>query len=172
MSLNTLGSIALAAVLVSAPAWAQYQWREANGRMVYSDLPPPASVAPSAVLRTPTRTTDAQAATATEVPRDGGAPAANTKAASAAPSLNDRELDYRKRRLERADAERKAAETAAQAKRQAAACDDARAEIRALESGQRIARVDERGERQILDDTQRASRLDAARQSVQENCKG
>ncbi|MCX7201772.1 MAG: DUF4124 domain-containing protein, partial [Burkholderiales bacterium] len=34
-------------VLAAAPlAHAQYKWRDANGRMVYSDMPPPASVRP------------------------------------------------------------------------------------------------------------------------------
>ena len=32
---------------------AQYQWRDAKGRMVCSDLPPPTSVAPDRIIRGP-----------------------------------------------------------------------------------------------------------------------
>ena len=171
----------LVVALAAAPsAFAQYQWRDANGRMVYSDLPPPASIAPSAVIRSPARPPQAgdpggsgAAATPKAAPSAAVAPARPASPAARVdtpPSAADRELEYRKRRLERAEAERKAAEAQADARRRSAACDDARGEVRTLESGMRVARVNAAGEREVLDDAQRAARLDAARGTVRDAC--
>jgi hypothetical protein len=51
MKLLLMLSLAIAAL---PAAHAQFQWRDANGRMVYSDLPPPSGVPPAQVLRKPT----------------------------------------------------------------------------------------------------------------------
>jgi len=162
----------LVLALVAAPdASAQYQWRDADGRMVYSDLPPPASVAPAAVLKAPTRVTPVET-TSGSAASTSTAPGPAVSTASAAPqSAADREMEFRKRRLERAEAEKKAAEAEARSQRAQQACTETRGEIRTLESGVRISRMNERGEREYLDDAQRASRLDAARKSMQEACK-
>lgn len=171
MSIRHLLPLFLVALVASPLAHAQYKWRDANGRLVYSDMPPPASVPQGAVLQAPNR----PATPVAPVTDSGGtgmaakAAAAPTAAASA-PSMADRELEFRKRRMERADAERKATEEAARAKQAAAACDDARAQLRTLESGIRITRVTESGEREFLDDAQRAARLDAARASLSKHC--
>ena len=79
-------------------------------------------------------------------------------------------MAFRKRQLERAEAERKATEAQAEARRAAAACDDARTQARTLESGIRVARVNERGEREVLDEAARASQLESARRSIREHC--
>src|SRR5690606_7951222 len=39
--------------LAGAAQAVQYQWRDDKGRMVYSDLPPPASVTPDRIVRAP-----------------------------------------------------------------------------------------------------------------------
>ena len=80
-------------------------------------------------------------------------------------------MAFRKRRTERAEAERKAEEAAAQAQRMARACEDSRTQVRTLESGVRMGRVNERGEREIVDDATRASQLESARRSVRELCR-
>ena len=170
MSARHLLPLLLAALAAAPHASAQYQWRDANGRMVYSDLPPPASVPPSAVQRAPARQTPAVApggsgVTASE-PRPGGTPAAG----GAAPSIAEQEMAFRKRRLERAEAERKATQAQAEARRAAAACEFARAQVRTLESGMRVARVNEGGEREVIDEATRASQLDGARRSMREHC--
>ena len=49
------GVIAVAGLLFALPALADsWQWRDAAGRMVYSDLPPPAEVRAAQILRSPT----------------------------------------------------------------------------------------------------------------------
>ena len=173
MSPRHLLPLLLLALAAAPHASAQHQWRDANGRMVYSDMPPPASVAPSSVLRAPAR----------PAPADGpggsgataSAPPTSLNAAppgAAPPSAADRELEFRKRRMEKAEAERKATEASIQAQRKASACADSRSEVRSLESGMRVSRINEKGERETLDDAQRASRLEAARAGVKEACQG
>ncbi|HYF60454.1 MAG TPA: DUF4124 domain-containing protein [Burkholderiaceae bacterium] len=172
MSLRHLLPLLMLALAAAPDASAQvHQWRDANGRMVYSDMPPPASVRPSAVIRSPARPTPADGAggsgaTASAEPalRAASAPA------SEAPSAADREMEFRKRRLERAEAERKAAEAGRLAERRTQACEAARSELRALESGMRLMRVNERGEREFVDDATRDRRLEAARAGVSEHC--
>lgn len=205
MSIRHLLPWLLMALAAAPLAHAQYKWRDANGRMVYSDMPPPASVAPSAVLQAPARPapaadpggSGATARAATAAPPAGlSAPAAMAPPtgggmAAAAPAMGgpppgmatpssaasgtamtaaDRELEFRKRRMERAEAERKAAEDAAKKKEMAAACDDTRNQVRTLESGMRVSHVNEAGERVVMDDATRASKLAAAQNALRKNC--
>jgi hypothetical protein len=166
------------ALVATTDASAQYQWRDAEGRMVFSDLPPPPSVAPAAVLKAPVRVAPpettpgaAVSSNASSAPAVSSASAAPPSASAAPPSAADREMEFRKRRLERAEAEKKAAEAEARSQRAQQACTETRGEIRNLESGARISRMNERGEREFLDDAQRAARLESARKSMQDACK-
>jgi hypothetical protein len=175
MSSRLLLPLLLLTLAASPDASAQFQWRDANGRMVYSDMPPPASVAPDAVIRAPARPAPAGGAGGSaESPTAAGADAAQPEraapAAAPAPTAADRELEFRKRRMERADAERKAAAAAQTAQLRASVCEDARSSVRALESGMRVSRVNAQGEREVVDESQRAARLDAARKAVKDNC--
>lgn len=161
--------------------WAQYQWRDENGRMTFSDLPPPASTPPTNVLRAPARPA-AQASTAPSAsPGASQASAASGAASSATPAAPagtpaataaDRELEFRKRQLERADADRKQTERRAQSDRIARACEDARASLRVLESGMRITQVNGNGEREYLSDEARERKLASMRQDLQQQCEG
>ncbi len=158
---------------------AQYQWRDGKGRMVYSDLPPPASVSPDRIIRAPflppARPAEAPAPSAAA---DAGAPPNVDVAAAAAPgaptaaplSAAEREMAWRKRMDERAAAEKKAAEDSKRSLELAQACSDAQADIRLLESGQRIQRVNATGEREYLSDDERRERLANARKRVGERC--
>jgi hypothetical protein len=173
MSTRHLLPLLLLALVPAPDAHAQFQWRDANGRMVYSDLPPPVSVPPRSVLNAPAGQAPAgmsggSGETAAAGPASAVAPAPGARPPSAA----DRELQYQKRRLERAESERKAAEAATQARRVSAACEDSRNEIRTMESGMRMASVNERGEREVVTEAERQRRLDAAHRQVRELCKG
>jgi hypothetical protein len=175
LPLRHLLPLLLLALVVAPDASAQFKWRDANGRMVYSDQPPPTSIPPDAVLQAPGLRPAAERQGATgDAAKATGAVAGSTPAApassAAATSAADRELEFRKRRMERAESERKSGEEAAKARRVAASCEETRAELRTLESGMRISRVNERGEREFIDDEQRAARLDAARKSSREHC--
>lgn len=164
-------------------AAAQYQWRDSQGRMVYSDLPPPPSVAPSRIIRAPEapRGADpsavppgqnpaAQAATGAGVQPVTAARSSPPAASDAGLSIADREMAYRKRLADRAEDEKKAMEASRRKLELARACNDARGDIRSLESGQRISRINAAGEREFLSDAERSERMSAARKSVSERC--
>jgi hypothetical protein len=136
--------------------------------MVYSDQPPPTSIPPDAVLQAPGLRASAERSSGTAGDA-AKAPGAGTGSAAAVSSA-DRELEFRKRRMERAETERKAAEETAKTRQAAAACEETRAELRTLESGMRVSRVNERGEREFIDDEQRAARIEAARKTSREHC--
>lgn len=156
--------LAVAGLLLAAPVLAgTWQWRDASGRMVYSDQPPPSSVPASRILRGPT-------------PAQGAATqAASPATAAAAPaprSWVEKEQASRKRALECEEAERKQGAEREQAARSARACEEARTALRTLESGQRMSYIDDKGERQVLDDAERARRAEAARQEIARSCTG
>ena len=192
LSLRRCVALAAAAAMLGMAGGAaavQYQWRDDRGRMVFSDQPPPASVAPVRIIKAPASAQSAPAAT-DAVPAAAGTGAGSTAAApvaaakagngagngagvsevSPAESIADRELAFRKRMAERAEQEKKAAEAAERDTKLAKACDDARGDIRSLESGQRISRINAAGEREFLSEAERAQRLKNARVNVSERC--
>ncbi|MGL4573377.1 MAG: DUF4124 domain-containing protein [Burkholderiaceae bacterium] len=185
-----LRAAAAAALLVAAAAaHAQaWQWKDEQGRMQFSDQPPPASVKPENIIKTPSgapaRPTgkskitydDPTAKKADE--KAAAAPAAAASPAAAKPAAKDdkpmttaeREADFQKRKKAEAEAADKAAKEAAVAKEKQHACTSARNNLAALESGQRIARPNAKGEREFLDDAQRAQEISRNRESVSKAC--
>jgi hypothetical protein len=195
MSVQKLLLFLTIAIAVMPAAHAQYQWRDANGRMVFSDLPPPPGVKPAQILRAPASprpdspaaagltggsapaaaaspaAADAEPAAAAQAPADADASSAPSAAPQPAASAAEREMAFRKRQAERTEAQRKLDEENARARKLAAACDDQLSELRALESGVRIARVNDRGQSEYLDEAQRAQRTESVRRTVREHCK-
>lgn len=178
-----LAIVAASATLAFAGATAmaaQYQWRDGQGRMVYSDLPPPLSVAPERIIRAPhmpradvPRAPDPSAPdAAATVPVAPVAAAVKDAAATneAALSVADRDMAYRKRMAENAEQENKAAQASRRKMELAKACSDAQSNIRSLESGQRISRINAAGQTEFLSDAERSERLKTARKSVGERC--
>jgi hypothetical protein len=198
---RTLSAL-LAALLVAtagaahAQAW---QWKDEQGRMQFSDQPPPANIRPENIIKTPSGTPARPAAQSRQrityddptakKPEDKANPAAkpilaDTKDAKAAPAADgkaaakddkpmtaaEREADFQKRKKAQAEAEEKSAKEAAQAKVKQQACTSARNNLAALESGQRIARPNAKGEREFLDDSQRAQEISRNRESVSKAC--
>jgi hypothetical protein len=140
----SLQRLFLSAILAAAcsGALAQYSWLDSRGVKQYSDMPPPSDVPASRILKAPGGRS-AQAAGAADSP-------------AAAPSLAEREADFRKRRAQAQESEREAEERRRRYAEFARNCEQARNYARALDSGQRIGRLDAGGERQYLDDGQKA----------------
>lgn len=166
-----VGVLLAATVLLAWPgaAQAQWKWRDAQGRVTVSDLPPPREVAERDILQRPSPVVR-PAAPAASVPEGAGAPAAAT-AAPARPAPVDKELEARKRA---ADAEA-AAKTRAEEQRNAALraenCRRARQHLATMDSGQRVARINDKGEREVLDDEARAAESRRAREVIASECR-
>jgi hypothetical protein len=161
--LNIMRAVQLAAgaslLLVAGLGHAQYVWVDAKGVKQFSDRPPPQGTPQKNILKA------RNMPTATE-----SAPAAATDAApKAAPaSLADREADYRKRKTEQAESDKKAGAEAEHAKNKAAACSAARQAKGVLENGMPLRDTNE--ERSWLDDKQRNERKAAAQKVIDEHC--
>jgi hypothetical protein len=99
----------------------------------------------------------------------GSAP--GSSAPAPAKSLAERDADFKKRALERQEAEKKAEKTQADTQEAERNCLDARSQLRALQDGQRIARTDPKtGERIVLEDKDRPNEIANAQKSVDAWC--
>ena len=172
-------TIAVAIVLAgfaSTPSEAQWAWKDGNGRLVYSDRPPPSDIKPANVVRQPNTQALANPAPASGPLDDSGKPsdAKNSEAKNPTPgapkTVAEREMEFRKRQQERADSDKKAAEEQTKSATKTAECDRARGYMKSLEEGVRITRTDALGNREFLDDAQRAAEADRTRKIIQSTC--
>lgn len=124
-----------------------YQYKDAQGRTVFSDTPPPGANATKKNLN---------------VPQPSG---------DAARSTQDKLQEFQKRREDRLEAESKAAKEQAEKDKAAENCTRARNRLTALQSGQRIVRFNAQGEKEYIDDPTREKEIASAQQSVAEWCK-
>ena len=172
-------TIAVAIVLAgfsSTPSEAQWAWKDGNGRLVYSDRPPPSDIKPANVVRQPNTQVLANPAPASGPLDDSGKPsdAKNSDTKNPTPgapkTIAEREMEFRKRQQERADSDKKAAEEQTKNAAKAAECERARGYMRALEDGVRLQRTDAAGNREFLDDAQRAAEAERTRKIIQSTC--
>lgn len=148
---------------LGTPAIAQYIWLDEKGVKQYSDMPPPASVPASRILKQPGAPLPASQQSrqeATDTVPSTGAPA---------PTLAEQNAAFKKRQQEAGEKEKRAAEQARLAAEKAKNCDRSREYLRSLESGERITRTDMAGERSFLTDEQRSAEIHDAREALA-NC--
>ena len=178
---SLFSSILTGLVLAAAfqPAHAQWIWKDENGRTVASDQPPPKSVPLSHIVKSPrARGTNDAAVDANAPVKDGDSKDADKKdgkvdavKADAPKSLADRDLDYKKRQKDAAEAEQKQQADATKAKAMQENCTAMRGNMAALQAGGRTARVNEKGERYYLDDAQRQGEVEKTRGQIEQFCK-
>jgi type IV secretory pathway VirB10-like protein len=151
------GALALTSLL----AHAQYSWIDDKGTRVFADRPPPPGTPPERILKTP-RGFEPRP----PQPDAAAAAPASAPTAKAAPTLAERDEDFRKRAAQREADDKKAAQEATDKAAKTANCQIARENARTLEAGVRISTVDEKGERVILSDEERARRTARTRQTL------
>jgi hypothetical protein len=147
---GTAIAAAVACLVLAAPAAAAlYKWTDANGRVVYSDQPPPANIKAEQLNATP--------------------PPANPHAVR---EMANQEAELKKRQAERAKADEQIAKARAEAEKKSAACTRAAGQVRALAAGQQaVYRVNEKGERYALDDAARLKERQELEAWVKANCR-
>lgn len=134
-------------------ALAQYVWLDDKGTKQYSDMPPPASVPNSRVLKSP----GAMPQPAPAATTDADEKTTDNTTPKAPPSLADKNADFQKRRAEQAEKDKLAADKAKQDASKKKNCEQVSNYQRALQSGQRITRLSPTGERVYLTDDERAA---------------
>ena len=148
-------------MLASTTAFAALsKWVDENGKVHYSDQPPPANVK-AKTLR---------------VTSEAAAPvSASGVAAESAPvaqkTIAEREAELKKTQLAKKQAADKAAQEQARIDAEKADCAAAQLNLRALQEGMRIVEIDAKGERSYLDDAQRRQRIEKAQQDIKTYCK-
>ncbi|MDR2240599.1 MAG: DUF4124 domain-containing protein [Zoogloeaceae bacterium] len=139
-------------ICVSAVAAAQvYTWRDASGKVHYSDTPPPGVEAKK--IRDNTTVPNAEATS------------------NASRSLAEQEAEFRKRQDEAKKTQAKAEQEQKESTERQRNCGAARNQLSALESGRRMSRMNAAGEAIPLDDAMRAQEIERAKQAVASWCK-
>jgi hypothetical protein len=168
---------ALTLLCASNIAAAQWQWKDDNGRMVYSDRPPPTNISPSQMVKAPApkpvAKPDAKGDAAKNDPV--AVAAANLKAGlpaqpAAKQSIADKDLESKKKALEAEQAEKKRATDSERDARNMAACEDTRASIRTMDSGVRVSQTKANGEREYMSDEARAKKTADLKRDLADNC--
>ncbi|MBR0565197.1 DUF4124 domain-containing protein [Azoarcus sp. L1K30] len=153
-------ALLMLALLAALPASAEiYKWKDADGKVHFSDTPPP-----SGAVKTIREAAPASA-------RPAGTQDGKSADASKPKTLAEKELEFRQRRAAEAEAQAKAEKESADAAQRKRACEDARSNLAALNSGQRIGRYGSDGQRVILDDAARAEEETRVRKQVDDFCK-
>ncbi|MFO1251597.1 MAG: DUF4124 domain-containing protein [Inhella sp.] len=154
--------------LGSAQAQGQWKWRDANGKLQYSDRPPPQGTPEKDILarpagaRKPIQIVPFGAKASEPV---AGAPG-NAASAAAAKS----EAEAKSKAAKESEARIKAEEKR-NADIRAQNCASAKQQLATLESGIRIARVTDSGDRMELDDAGRAAEIQKMKAVIASECK-
>lgn len=137
-----------------------WKWKDAQGRIQFSDRPPPAGIPDRDILARPTPfkasefLTQAQAASAPAAkkatePEQGKASAAEDPAQA----QKRREIEAQNKRI------------------RAENCERARSQLAFMENGGAVTRVNAQGEREVIDDSGRSAEMNRLRQAVQSECR-
>jgi len=149
----------LALALFILPASADlYKWTDENGKVHYSDQPPPDDAKQTQTLK--------ESKSAAAAPD-----AASAKPAAAAKTPAEQEMEFRKRRLEAAEAEAKAKKEAEATEEKKRNCERANAQVASLQRGGRITRPGPNGEQIYMSDEEIAKELVNARRVADSWCK-
>ena len=135
------------ALAASTAAFGQlYKWVDKDGKVTYSDQPPPAQQSKQLNLST-------------------GQPSAPVRSAV------EKDKEIEKGRAEAREKAKVAADKERKAEVDEQNCKSARAYLKTVESGVRVSTVDDKGEQVILDDDQIAAERAKAQKAVAEACK-
>lgn len=130
------------------------KWVDADGKVQYSDQPPPASVKSQKALNIKTSPAIPKAASSSE-----------------GKSVAEKDLEFRKRQVKAEEAAAKEAKEQDETKQAKANCEQSRRQLQSLQEGQRISKYDEKGERVFMEDADRPQAINDAKQAVDSWCK-
>ena len=152
-----LGGALLLWVNISAIADV-YKWVDKDGKIHYSDQPPLAGDAKK--MKRKSKDTAAVPAAAS--------PAGDS--AKPAPSIADQELEYRKRKGEKEEVDKKQQADAETAKKNKDYCSNLQGELRSHTNGTRLIRYNDKGERVFLDEKERAESKTQLETRIAKDC--
>ncbi len=158
--------LAAGALFTMSVAAETYKWTDAEGKVHYSDQPPPSNAKDLTPVK-PRKKTSRSA----PPPEDDTKPA-NAKPAPEAPkTVQELDADFRKRQVETSEKEAAQKKLAQEAESKKKNCAQAQANVARLQTGGRITRANDKGETEYLDDAQIAQELVRAREVQDSWCK-
>ncbi len=146
--------------LLAMPALGElYKWTDAEGKVHYSDQPPPPNVKQPVTVkpRVPGPTTTAPDAAAPD--------------AAAAKTYVEKDAEFNRRRVEAAEKEAAEKKAAAEAAEKMKNCEQAKAQLARVQSGARITRYNANGEPVYLNEAEIAQETERGKKVVDSWCK-
>jgi len=159
-----VGAVGL--MLVCGAAQAQlYHYKDASGRMVYSDTPPPPGIPAGNILKAPkvNQAAPPPAPAAAEGAKDKDGKPVKKESEK---TTSEREADYKKRVADNDKKGKEDAQKADQEKQRQERCTSLQANLAALQSGQRMRKFDSSGNPAFIDDSERAANIGKAQQDI------
>lgn len=147
-------------ILMALPLMAHaqvYKWRDANGKTIYSDVPPPGNVKQELII--------GNKPVAPAVAAGAPAAASDPKKAAA-----DKDAEARKRQVEAEAAKKKDEAKQAELEQRQQNCLKAKTNLQNYKIGGRLSRANEKGEREYLSDAEIANGKEQAQKEVDEFC--
>ncbi len=146
-----------------------YKWKDKDGRVRYSDTPPPSNVKQEAILgkKKPVEPTGKEPLA--PVDKAPTAPVAGTPK-TPEPPVNPEDLAAEKRQKNAEAEKNNKLEKEAEAKRKAENCSAAKANLETYTQGGRVYKMNEKGERQYMDESDFKAGKEQAQQEINENC--
>ncbi|MGQ3051551.1 MAG: DUF4124 domain-containing protein [Roseateles sp.] len=161
--------IALIGLALAASAQAQWKWRDARGNVQYSDLPPPPGTPDKDILQRPQAPNRPTIVVAP--PGQQGVAASAPKPAASGPTKAEQEAAARQKQEQDSEAAKRKEEERRIAAQRRENCTRAQANLRDLQSGQRITRTNDKGERVFMDEAQLAVEVARARDVITSECR-
>lgn len=163
--------VALIGLVLTASAQAQWKWKDAQGKVQYSDRPPPAGTPDKDILQRPAAATRNVVIVPAGQAASAAASAPTAKPAASAPTKAEQDAAARqKQEQDREQTKQKEEERRLAAERREN-CSRAQAYLRDLQSGTRITRTNEQGERVYMEDAQRRAEIERASKVASSECK-
>ena len=163
--------LALLCLALAGTAEAQWKWRDAKGKLQYSDLPPPPGTPDKDVLQRPASAVRNIVVVPMDATSSDPASAPAPRPAASAPSKAEQEASARQKQEQDREAAKQKDEERRLAERKRENCSRAQANLRDLQSGTRLTRTNDRGERVFMEQGQIAAEVARARDVITENCR-
>lgn len=150
----------MASTVICTSAAAQWLWVDGSGRKVFSDTPPPSSIAEKDILRR---------AELTSTNPMASAPAT---APTATPQISgrDAQLEAKKKQAEAQEQAQKKTETDKLVKARQENCERAKRSKATLGSGVRLLTTNAKGEREIMGDAARYAQVKRMDEIIRSSC--
>lgn len=158
----------LAALTLSAlPTWAQWQWLDANGKKVFSDMAPPLDVPEKNILQSPGIRV---APPKSDPDASSAAPSAPPETSGVSQTKEAKELEAKKKKAEEAERAQQRADADRAARAKADNCQRAQRALVTLNSGTPMRTMTAQGERVFMDEAARTAEKTRLQAAIRQNC--